>query len=518
MRLGLARFIGGAALPLSVSLCVVDAMFPEAWPFVRLFLGGIAAAVALGFGVRSPRVRLVLRVLGLYFVMALGHAGARMAETFEPFLDRFKSTLVGVVLLGIAVGYALHAGWLPTPAFLQSGTVGQVYRWVDTYYTSNPEDLFDLVKAAFVGGGLLAVVLLIPVILVALVVYAYWLVAAGLGEATALFARAAFAPRLLSMPPRPAVTGSVLLCQVSDLHLTAVEPPYEVQQGEAKWPEGRTPPTSEELQRRLATVLAEVRGLVPQRLVVTGDITDLGQPEEWAVARKALAHAGVPVSLVPGNHDLSINVTESPDTDLTRRAAREAAFASALWALEGRGEGSGVLFPRVYPLEGGVRLVTLDSNRYESRHLLSNAVGLLGAEQLDRLGKVLAAADGPIVVALHHHAAHLPSGKGGVQRLLDEPKQGFLIAYDGEDLLERLATYQARKPGNAVLVLHGHHHLDFHGVYLARNGQEVDVYAHPSSTMGHELGGRLDAVARFAAIRLGQDGRFGVEVRAVTGS
>jgi hypothetical protein len=518
MRLGLARFIGGAALPVSVALYGVGSMMPVMWPSVRLGLGVLLAACVLWWAVRSPRVRLVARVLGLYFVLALGHAGARMGETFEPFLDRFKTTLVGVVIVGIGLGYALHVEWLATPSFLEAGTVGQVYRWVDTYYTANPEDLFDLVKAAIVGGGLVAAVLLIPVILAALLVYAYWLIAAGLGEALALFARAAFAPRLLSMPPRPVAAGAVLLCQISDLHLTAIDPPYEVQQGEAKSPEGLAPPTSEELQRRLASVLAEVARVAPQRLVVTGDITDLGQPEEWAVARKVLGHVAVPVALEPGNHDLSINTTESPDTDLTRRAAREAAFAAALWGLEGRGNGTGLLFPRVYPLEGGARLVTLDSNRYVSRHLLSNAVGLLGAEQLERLRDVLAAADGPVVVALHHHAAHLPSGKGGFQRLLDEPKQGFLIAYDGEELLELLAAYQARKPGNAVLVLHGHHHLDFHGVYLARNGQEVDVYAHPSSTMGHEVGGRLDAVPRFAAIRLGQDGRFGVEVRAVTGS
>jgi hypothetical protein len=135
MRLGLARFIGGAALPLSVAVYSVGSM-PVLGPSFRLALGLLGAACVVWWAVRSPRVRLVVRILGLSFVLALGHAGARMAETFEPFLDRFKTTLVGVVLLGIAVGYALHAGWLPTPAFLQAGTVGQVYRWVDTDYTT----------------------------------------------------------------------------------------------------------------------------------------------------------------------------------------------------------------------------------------------------------------------------------------------------------------------------------------------------------------------------------------------
>jgi Icc protein len=56
---------------------------------------------------------------------------------------------------------------------------------------------------------------------------------------------------------------------------------------------------------RLAAAVQRVRSLpqVPDAVVVTGDLTDHGQPEEYARVRELLAPLPVPVHVLAGNHD-----------------------------------------------------------------------------------------------------------------------------------------------------------------------------------------------------------------------
>lgn len=81
-----------------------------------------------------------------------------------------------------------------------------------------------------------------------------------------------------------------LVAQLSDLHIKAA--------GRLSY---RVVDTAGMLRACIAHLLA-----LPQRpdvAVFTGDLTDFGRPEEYAVLRELIAPLDMPVYLVPGNHD-----------------------------------------------------------------------------------------------------------------------------------------------------------------------------------------------------------------------
>jgi 3',5'-cyclic AMP phosphodiesterase CpdA len=151
--------------------------------------------------------------------------------------------------------------------------------------------------------------------------------------------------------PRP-----FLLAQLSDPHIGAA------------W---GGPDTVE----RLSAAVDSVRALPdrPDAVLVTGDIADNAAAEEYATAREQLERIGVPVYVLPGNHD--------------DRAVLRSAFDLP-------GEGSA---PVQYAVDvGPLRLVVADST------LPGEDRGELDAARLGWLDETLAASDRPTVVALHH--------------------------------------------------------------------------------------------------------------------
>ncbi|MEM8852680.1 MAG: phosphodiesterase [Pseudomonadota bacterium] len=112
-------------------------------------------------------------------------------------------------------------------------------------------------------------------------------------------------------------------------------------------------------------------------VLVTGDITDLGEEEAYNRAAMLLSRFSVPVLVLPGNHDL--------------RAAMGEAFVA--WP----GFGAGVVDDKLcYALTvAGVTVVCLDTLVDGRPH------GELGAAQLAWLDETLAGA-GPTLIALHH--------------------------------------------------------------------------------------------------------------------
>ncbi|WP_437516612.1 metallophosphoesterase family protein [Sorangium sp. So ce1099] len=433
----------------------------------------------------------------------------------------------GLILLFGAIAVVCLAGGLLALLF-EIGVPGWLSAWMEGSLVSFLAS--DLAwfpaggRLSFGGGAALALVACVAVVLFALGLSLYGWLAFALGEATRVVLRYGGAATLFPDPGDAIPGGRLVLCQISDLHITANgSEPYEIEEGSSAWPEGVPRPDTAELTGRLRRLVAEIAAMNPPLVALTGDMTDLGEEAQWDELEAALS--GIPASsrvlMVPGNHDVAINVGTSPDPYLKKRAEREQRFIDVLTRVE-RGpfqpplhiparkrarrrlRAIAGLYPRRLELEGGIRIFGLNSNRYRSRFVGSNAVGQIGGGQLRRLARALRRGSGPVVVLLHHHVARL----AGPISLNDT----FMIAMDGPRLLEMLAAYQQKNPKkNSALVLHGHKHLAFFGHYRSKSGGRVSVYAHPSSTLGHETDGHLDGVARFAAIRLTDEGIWRVE-------
>jgi Icc protein len=125
----------------------------------------------------------------------------------------------------------------------------------------------------------------------------------------------------------------------------------------------------------LALAVRAVLGVrpTPDAVLVSGDISDNGDPREYARAAELLALLPMPVHVLAGNHD--------------DRARLRAAF--------GGPEG-----PRRWVADvAGVRLLGLDTSIPEST-TGSGAMGVAGLEWLS--GALAAAPDTPTIVAMHH--------------------------------------------------------------------------------------------------------------------
>jgi 3',5'-cyclic AMP phosphodiesterase CpdA len=131
----------------------------------------------------------------------------------------------------------------------------------------------------------------------------------------------------------------------------------------------------------------------PDCVLVTGDLTEGGLDEEYAIVTDLLGRLACPVYVIPGNHD--------------RREPLREAFA-----------GQGYL-PRTGPLNysvscGGLRIVALDSLEEGS------GIGSLGEDALAFLDSALSAArTDPTLVMLHHPPFITGIGHMDAVRLLE---------------------------------------------------------------------------------------------------
>ncbi len=137
------------------------------------------------------------------------------------------------------------------------------------------------------------------------------------------------------------------------------------------------------------------------RLIITGDITDDGDPEQFRVAVKALSPFKGRVHLVPGNHDFGaagnvfdIQRVRDFDRILCEGLDIDHAFEEKT--------------PHVEALQEDGRkvlLIGLNSNLYTPQ-LFDFACGEIGATQLEQLDQVLTAPTNrgfKKIVYFHHH-------------------------------------------------------------------------------------------------------------------
>jgi Icc protein len=169
----------------------------------------------------------------------------------------------------------------------------------------------------------------------------------------------------------------MLVAQITDMHILAAGKLFHS-------PNRATPPGADpgwsriDTAAHLARAVASLNALKPRPdvTIITGDLVDHGNADEYANLRTLLAPLAMPYFLIPGNHD-------------SRDGLREA-FAS-----DGYLPKAGFLHYAIedYPL----RLVALDT------HIPGDPDGELCAERLGWLDRTLAAQPAkPTLVMMHH--------------------------------------------------------------------------------------------------------------------
>ena len=223
----------------------------------------------------------------------------------------------------------------------------------------------------------------------------------------------------------------------------------------------------------LAALVQDLRAAQVDHVVVTGDLTHLGLPHEFAQARRWLDALGPAptLSVVPGNHD----AYAGNGWEQTIRA----------WAPffdSDPGAGGASAFPSVR-VRGPVVFVGLCTAR-PSAPLL--AVGEVGSPQLDALARVLADARrrGLVRVVLLHHPP-LAGGTDWRKRLVDGARLRAVLEAEGVEL-----------------VLHGHTHRASIGSLATSAGAAAVVGVSSASASGPGP----ERLARYHLYRLEQDG------------
>jgi len=262
---------------------------------------------------------------------------------------------------------------------------------------------------------------------------------------------------------------SLFFAQVSDPHLTSLEQVdwHDLVNkrvlGYLSWRKRRR---AEHRSEVLQNMQHDLRQTAPEHLVITGDLTHIGLPDEFRQARDWLESLGAPgdVTVIPGNHDAYVKATWENSFAYWRPwMASDSAPAGA-----GQADGFDAVFPSLR-IRGPVAFIGLSSARPSAPFL---ATGRIGAHQLERLGEILESTgrQGLFRVVMLHHPP-VPGEEKWRKRLTDADSFCKVIAGNG-----------------AELVLHGHRHRAVQS-RIEIPGTHVPVFGIPSaSSSGHQPG------------------------------
>lgn len=211
----------------------------------------------------------------------------------------------------------------------------------------------------------------------------------------------------------------------------------------------------------LAALVADLRAQGIDHIACTGDLCNIGLPDEWETARIFLEALGGPdkVSFVPGNHDAYV------------RGSLEGLLAACgAWT---RGDPSGQdhgedgdagLFPYLRR-RGPLALIGLSSAIPTKPFAATGRVGPTQIEAAERLLRDLAREpEPPCRIVLIHHPPH-PGGARSGRELKDAAAFTAMIARAGADL-----------------VLHGHNHVGSVAFVEGPDGASVPVVGAPSAS------------------------------------
>ncbi|WP_349368064.1 metallophosphoesterase [Salinarimonas sp.] len=247
--------------------------------------------------------------------------------------------------------------------------------------------------------------------------------------------------------------------------------------GYFNWHRGRTKAHDMEL---LALLVSDMHDQEPHHIACTGDVANIGLPEEWSTARVFLEGLGPPdkVSFVPGNHDAYI----------------EGALAGLLavcgpWT-EDDGGALGK-FPYVRR-RGHVALVGLSSAIPTAPFVAS---GRMGKRQMEAAERILAqlGEEGLVRVVMIHHPPHVAGASAG-RNLTDAKKFEAMVARVG-----------------AELVLHGHNHIGSVATIPGPDGAVVPVVGAPSAS---SRGGTITHRAAYYLFDIDEETGNGPRIKA----
>jgi 3',5'-cyclic AMP phosphodiesterase CpdA len=274
------------------------------------------------------------------------------------------------------------------------------------------------------------------------------------------------------------MTTSITIAHLSDVHLGPIAgfaPRYwdlKRALGYANWLKNRRGAYQ---RAALDRIVADLQAQAPHHIAVTGDLVNIGLPQEHINALTWLESVGSPerVSVIPGNHDIYAWLGADP--------------GSARWDRYMVSDAEGAMhagssretFPYVRML-GRVALIGVNSAVPTPPFVAS---GRLGAEQLARLGAILERLDGAQIfrlVLIHH-----PPLPGQAKRYRDL-----------EDAAELQAVLSRH---GAELVIHGHNHHSTLAWCTTAAGK-VPVVGVPSASLGRPH--KREPLARYNLYRI----------------
>jgi 3',5'-cyclic AMP phosphodiesterase CpdA len=283
----------------------------------------------------------------------------------------------------------------------------------------------------------------------------------------------------------------ITIAHLTDVHLGPIEgfvPRYwnlKRGLGYANWVRKRR-----HVHRRtvLDRIVADMEAQRPDHIAVTGDLANIGLPQEHINALAWLKGLGSPehVTVVPGNHDTYSRIGRDPGArrwvEYMTSNAEGVAYAGSAAAH----------FPFVRVI-GGLALIGVDS-AVETPPLM--AWGRIGKRQLDGLTGVLQRLRGSglfRLVLLHHPPL---SGQADAARGLRDAAE-----------LERVLAQ-----GGAEFVIHGHNHRNMLGWLPCSAGADgapgrIAVVGAPSASRGRRH--HHEALGRYNLYRIGPDGSAG---------
>lgn len=264
--------------------------------------------------------------------------------------------------------------------------------------------------------------------------------------------------------------AGLYFAQLSDPHLTSLQRVRWRQLlnkrmlGYLSWHQKRRAEHRGEVLDALLRDLTQTR---PEHIVITGDLTHIGLPDEFRQARRWLDRLGATdrVTVVPGNHDAYVRSPWSSTFSLWQPYMQsDPEFA------ETPDTASEQLFPSLR-IRNGVALIGLSSAGASAPFL---ATGSLGLQQRQRLTMLLrqAAEQGLFRIVLLHHPPREEDEKWR-KRLTDGKALCAILEREG-----------------AELVLHGHSHRAVEAGIPHGQGK-IPVFGIPSaSAIGRQAGRR----------------------------